>query len=355
MSVYNGDIFLQECIDGINKQTFKDYEIIVVDDGSSDRTPDILSNWRRQNDRVHIITRPNGGLTTALNLAISKSKGKYLARHDADDISSPYRIEQQVSFLESKKDAVLIGTHVVEFSDTHSLISLYCPPDDPKFIRDTLRTGENPLVHGSIMFRKEVYEKLSEGYRFRYCQDYDLYLRLSAFGNIRIVPEVLYCFRNHLLRSTIQAKSLKPRIVKLIMQVNGLIPWDSDCKSIIENYQNNEPLWKILEEHIIRNTPTSKGKMKAQYYMSLIGDELEKNKKITALFYALKAMLACPTWWKTWFSLPYACIGIILPRSLIGQWRGKSTIARYRKPCHGTHISDVIAVQNSPKNLFIQS
>ena len=342
ISVYNGEHFLPECIIGINEQTFSDYEVIVVDDGSRDGTSDILYKWSKENDRVHVLTRENGGLTSALNLAISYTTGQYLARHDADDISSPYRIEQQVSFLNAHQDAVLVGSHCVEFADKQSLIAVYCPPDDSKFISESLRKGENPLVHGSVIMRKAAFEQLSEGYRFRYSQDYDLYLRISYFGDLRIVPEVLYGLRNHPSRTAIQSRAIKSHIRKLIMQVNGLIPWDAESEAIIANYRNKKPLWRALQEHIIQSIRTpSEDKLKAQYFMSMSGDNLERNQRTAALVCVVKAIGFCPTWWKTWLSLPYAFIGIILPRTIICRWRSRSTISRYRRPCYAASLNAI--------------
>jgi glycosyltransferase involved in cell wall biosynthesis len=344
ISAYNGEVFLPECIDGINAQTFQDYEVIVVDDGSDDGTSDILQKWSKENDRVRVLRRKNDGLTSALNLAISHARGKFLARHDADDISSPYRIERQVKFLEDNKDAVLAGSYCVEFTDMHSLISLYCPPDDSEFFKETLRKEGNPLIHGSIMFPKSAFDKLSEGYRFQYSQDYDLYLRLSSLGNLRVVPNVLYGLRNHPSRTAIQSRYLKTHISKLIKQVNGLIPWDSESEAIIRNYGGTEPDWRVLQERIIKSIPVAKeDKIKAQYIMSMIGDNLEKSARIVSIACAIKAISTCPAWWKTWLSLPYAAMGTVLPHSLIGRWRGRSIWSSYRKPCHAATLNEIFA------------
>jgi glycosyltransferase involved in cell wall biosynthesis len=342
ISVYNGEVFLPECIDGINAQTFQDYEVIVVNDGSTDGTSDILYKWSKENDRVHVLRRENDGLTSALNLAISHARGKYLVRHDADDISSPFRLECQLAFVEANKDAVLVGSYCVEFTDTQSLTSLYCPPDGPTLILEILCKEGSPLVHGSIMFRKSAFDKLSDGYRFQYSQDYDLYLRLSTLGNLGVVPYVLYGLRNNSSRISMKVRVLRPRIRRLIMQINGLIPWDSESEAIIRNYGGAEPDWRVLQELIIESIPVAKeDKIKAQYLMSMVGDNLEKNERTASLVCAIKAISVCPAWWKTWLSLPYAAMGTVLPRSMIGRWRGRSIRACYRKPCHAATLNEI--------------
>jgi len=342
MSVYNEEEFLCECIDGINAQTYPDYEVIVIDDGSTDKTSDILYSWSTENDRVRIITRKNEGLTSALNLAISLARGEYLARHDADDISAPNRLEEQVEFLDRHSDVVLVGSHVVEFEKKQSLITLYMPPDSHEFIVNTLHKGENPLVHGSIMLRKSAFKKLSEGYRFRYSQDYDLYLRMLHLGDLRIIPEVLYALRSHSSRIGVKARVFRRPIRKLIMQMNGLIPWDPKSESIIANYKGDKPLWQVLEERLTQTLSIpSKKKMYAQHFMTMIGDNLEKDRRINALTSALNAIKNCPVWPKSWLSLPYALIGILLPRSIIAQWRSRSTLGKYRTPCQVNSLEEV--------------
>lgn len=342
ISAYNGEEFLPECIAGIDAQTFHGYEVIVVDDGSTDGTSEILYRWSRENDRVRVLSRKNDGLTSALNLAISHARGKYLARHDADDISSPYRIERQVSFLDSHPDAALVGSHVVEFNNSVSLISKYIPPDDHNFIVDLLHKGENPIVHGSVLIRKKAFDKLQEGYRFLYSQDYDLYLRILSIGEIRIVPSVMYALRNHTSRTAIQSRKIKRHIKNLIMQVNGIIPFDFINKKIISSHSADKRQWEAMQSRIIQGiSADTKDKVDAQYMMSLIGDNLERNHNADALIYSVRSIATCPGWWKTWLSLPYAFIGTMLPGSIRGKWRGKSFISNYRKPCHALSLDEI--------------
>jgi glycosyltransferase involved in cell wall biosynthesis len=344
ISVYNDEQYLPDCITGINGQTYPDYEVIVVDDGSDDGTEHVLHQWKKENDRVHIIRRENQGITSALNLAISHARGHYLARHDGDDISSPYRIAEQVRFMNAHPGTVLAGTHCVEFADQDSPIALYCPPGDEQFTVNTLLKGENPFVHGSIVMRRAAFDKLHDGYRFTYCQDYDLYLRMSSLGEMHIIPEVLYALRNHPTRTFIQKRSIKKHIFKLIMQVNGVLPPDSG--SIAESAAPSEgkTSWQTLEKNIIQSTEAvNEKRIEAQYLMSLTGDNLERGNRLNALSCALKSVSACPTWWKTWLSVPYAAMGAVIPHSMIGQWRGRSSVSRYRKTCKGKSLSEIIS------------
>jgi glycosyltransferase involved in cell wall biosynthesis len=96
--VYNGERFLREAVESILNQTFEDFEFIIINDGSTDRTGEILNSYK--DERLKIFNQPNRGLTKSLNRALKLSQGKYIARQDADDISEPNRLEVQVTYLE---------------------------------------------------------------------------------------------------------------------------------------------------------------------------------------------------------------------------------------------------------------
>lgn len=344
MSVHNGEMFLPDCIEGINRQTFSDYEVIVVDDGSTDGTLNLLSEWKKENDRVRLIRKEHEGLTSALNLAVSHAKGRYLARHDADDISSPHRLKQQYQFLEKYTEAVVAGSHWVDITDSGLPIALYCLPDNPEFIIDILHNGSNPLVHGSVLIRKTAFERLAEGYRFRYCQDFDLYLRLRFLGELRIVPEILYALRNNPSRTAIRSRFLKHKIITLIRQVHGLRPWDRKSTRLMADYNGTKPLWQILQEHILQHNPDEpENKIKARYFMSLIGDNFERNRGLASFTYAIKAIAVFPGWGKVWLALPYAVIGSVLPASLRNIWRGRSLFAKYKKSCDAVILEEIFS------------
>lgn len=107
MSVYNGERYLGEAVESIFNQTFSDFEFIIINDGSTDRTPEILTEI--DDPRAKVINQPNRGLTASLNRAIRLAKGEYIARMDADDISEPTRLERQVEVLDRDPDVVLVA------------------------------------------------------------------------------------------------------------------------------------------------------------------------------------------------------------------------------------------------------
>ena len=184
MGVYNVatlPVFLSS-IHSILHQTFPDFEFIICDDGSTDTTPDILRRIARSDRRIRLITNDvNLGLAASLNRCIGISRGHFIARQDADDISDLERFEKQIAFLEMNKSIGFLGTNVRLFDASGiwgERILEKCPT---KY--DFLFTA--PFVHGSIMFRKETLEKV-RGYRVaketRRTEDYDLEMRLYAQG-----------------------------------------------------------------------------------------------------------------------------------------------------------------------------
>ncbi|MEA2735824.1 MAG: hypothetical protein QOE14_2275, partial [Humisphaera sp.] len=113
MPVYNAARYLAEAVESILAQTFRDFEFVIVDDGSTDRSPAMLDEYAKRDSRIRIIRRPNTGIVGALNDAIAESKAALIARMDADDVSLPDRLEKQVAYLRDHAECVALGSRVV--------------------------------------------------------------------------------------------------------------------------------------------------------------------------------------------------------------------------------------------------
>ncbi|MBI2868950.1 MAG: glycosyltransferase [Chloroflexi bacterium] len=199
MSVYNGARFLPEALESVAGQTFKDFEFLVVNDGSTDDSPEIIRAF--PDPRFRLISNPeNIGLTRSLNRAIALARGSYIARQDADDFSLPQRLEEQVKYLENHRDVALLGTSVRVIDElTGETRDITAAADPAPGLR-----RQNQFYHGSVMFRKGVVAGLG-GYNelFRYGQDYELWLRIAAQHRVANLGRVLYVFRLH--RESIRA------------------------------------------------------------------------------------------------------------------------------------------------------
>jgi glycosyltransferase involved in cell wall biosynthesis len=190
MSVFNGETELAAGLGSILTQTLRELELIIVDDGSTDGSGDILA--AASDPRVRVITQVNSGLTVALNRAATTARGEYLARMDVGDYSLPERLEKQLDFLERHQEIAACGTRTAWTDPAGEVIGTSQVITNPVAIRRGL-LKMNLLSHGSVMIRRSAFEEAG-GYReyFRYAQDYDLWLRLSEQQQLSNLEEVLY-------------------------------------------------------------------------------------------------------------------------------------------------------------------
>lgn len=198
LPVYNADLFLEESIQSILGQFYSDIELIVVNDGSSDRSADIISGWAAKDVRLKVFNQQNAGLVSALNKGIELANGKYIARMDADDIAVPDRLGKQVAYLEANPDISVLGTQMEIFGDDVKKYKRSKYPTQPSRVLKELQAGRNPICHPSVMMRRSTLNDIG-GYRsfFTSAEDYDLWLRLSEVSGIANLPEVLLRYRQH--------------------------------------------------------------------------------------------------------------------------------------------------------------
>jgi len=193
MSTHNDEAFVGEAVASILGQTFADFELIVVDDGSTDGTAQVLGGFA--DPRLQVVRQDNTGLTRALNAALARARGEYIARQDADDRSAPNRLEAQVQFLDAHAHAALVGCQAAVIDEDGDRIGAVAVETDPGRI-DAQLPVENQFVHGALMMRRALLQA-GGGYRetFRYAQDYDLVLRWQGGGILANLPQELYAHR----------------------------------------------------------------------------------------------------------------------------------------------------------------
>lgn len=205
ISVYNGGEYLIDSLDSIKNQTFRDFEVVIVDDGSTDRSLEIIEQFKKDvGFTVKVITHVNIGLTKSLNVGIEKCSGKYVVRQDADDLSKCDRlmvlhkhINEKSEFICSK--AVVFGINKTRNELPSSLYN-YCP-----FSPSILAYG-NLHIHGSFCIKRAVLEKYRYNEVFKCAQDFDLLARLVTGGvKMEYLPVVLYSLR--ISESSISARN----------------------------------------------------------------------------------------------------------------------------------------------------
>ncbi len=198
MTVYNGESHLAQAIDSVRQQSMLDFELLIIDDGSDDLTPQILSEAQKDEPRIQVISRPRLGVRPILlNLAIANARGKYIAILDADDMAEPYRLEKQVAFLEKHPDVGLLGTTCKFLNETTGRETVRRSPLTDSELRKSFLRG-NPIVHSSIMAPRQVINAIG-GYNeaFRLSEDYELYIRIATLYQIAILPDILTIKRFH--------------------------------------------------------------------------------------------------------------------------------------------------------------
>lgn len=178
MAVHDGEHVVSAALESIAAQTWRDWEAVVVDDGSTDGTPAVLRSWAERDRRVRVLRRDiNRGLASSLNHAFAHARGDLLARMDDDDVSFPQRLERQVDFLDTHPQVAVVGTgaEMVD-GDGTPLGTLLLPERHEELAARIYRT--NPLIHPSVMLRRSFLVAL-DGYdaRLRRAEDADLWLR----------------------------------------------------------------------------------------------------------------------------------------------------------------------------------
>ncbi len=197
MSAFNDEKFLIESLESIISQTYVDFELILFDDGSTDATPAIIKEYAGKDKRIiPIFNERNLGLTVNLNRGIQLSRGTFIARMDADDISMPSRFEKQVSFLDLNPEIDLVGSASADINNEGIEIQLRTVPEKHEDIINLLPKA-NPITHSAVMFRKKSFESIdfyNESYRT--IQDYEMWFRAAGKGlKFHNMREVLLKYR----------------------------------------------------------------------------------------------------------------------------------------------------------------
>ena len=193
MPVYNGEKYLDESIQSILNQTYKDFELIIINDGSADNSLEIIEKYKQLDKRIVVISRENKGLIKSLNEAIEQSKGSYIARMDADDISLPTRFEEQLKFMKDEK-LDMCGSWVEPFENDKSF-DIWKYPENHNNISFRLFFVSS-FAHPSVMFKSDVFKVLK--YENEVAEDYRLWCDMVINGfKLGNIQKVLLKYRFH--------------------------------------------------------------------------------------------------------------------------------------------------------------
>lgn len=239
LPVYNAQAFLRESIDSILEQSFTNFELIIINDGSTDNSLNIIQSY--SDKRIKIIDQKNAGLPISLNRAISVAKGEYIARQDADDISLPNRLIEQAAYLDTHPSCALLGTWADILVNNSSTDRSLQHPHLNGDIKLKLLFF-NCFVHSSVMIRKSALEKsgLYPEERDKFPpEDYDLWLRISKYFEVANLPKALLQYRelpNSISRTRLQIMQERAELMSLnaIKDILGETYKDEDIADLIK-------------------------------------------------------------------------------------------------------------------------
>jgi Glycosyltransferases involved in cell wall biogenesis len=202
LPVFNCERYLEEAIESILGQTYPNFELIVIDDGSTDRSGSISDEFAAKEPRIRVIHQKNAGIAAALNAGIALASGEYIARMDGDDVALPTRFERQVDVLEENPAIVLLGCVCHTIDAQGNMWEPALSKSEPLTIAEAQLDSFPPLIHQvchpSVMVRTAAVRQIG-GYKsaYDYAEDYDLYLRIAALGAIGELNEPLLLYRKH--------------------------------------------------------------------------------------------------------------------------------------------------------------
>jgi len=193
MPAYNDAAFVAEALDSVLAQTFTGFEFVIVDDGSTDATGEVIAACAAKDARIRVLTNErNLGIVAALNRGLDACRGRYVARMDADDVALPDRLAKQTARMDADAGVVALGGAIehIDASGADTGVCRRCATGGSML-------AANPLLHPTVMIRREVLETHHLRYqeRFRYAEDYFLWLQLSRFGRLGAADEVVLKYR----------------------------------------------------------------------------------------------------------------------------------------------------------------
>lgn len=217
MTIYNPGLYLTKAVDSLLAQTHRNFELIAIENGSTDGAKEIIRDYAVADPRLKVFDLPsNIGRTTALNLGLSHAAGEFIAVLDADDMARPTRLEKQISYLRANPQVVVLGTCADFVNHEGKLIEIFRPPLEPDLVRQSL-IWQNPFVHSSVMYRRLLALEVG-GYpiNYPYGHDYALWLALASQGNFANLPERLAVWHIHQTNTSLQPAITLSRLAEII-------------------------------------------------------------------------------------------------------------------------------------------
>jgi glycosyltransferase involved in cell wall biosynthesis len=199
LPVYNAERYLAQALESVLAQTFTDFELLVLNDGSSDGSAAIIDRLVREDDRCRVLAWPNRGLVASLNAGLAAARGEIILRMDSDDVCRPERFERQIDYLDANTDCVAIGAKVMLIDpEGLPIMAMGLLQRHAQIDRGNLAGNGSMICHPAVAIRASALRRV-EGYRaeYEYAEDLDLFLRLAEIGQLANLDEILLDYRQH--------------------------------------------------------------------------------------------------------------------------------------------------------------
>jgi glycosyltransferase involved in cell wall biosynthesis len=300
MAVHNAERYLDAAVQSVRNQNLRDFEFIIIDDGSTDSSGEKLESHARMDSRIRVFFRQNKGLTASLNEALKLAQGEFIARMDGDDVALPDRLKLQVEYLRAHPQVALLGGAYELIDDAGRMLTTVVPSTDDATLQEQALSGRTPICHPLAMFRREAAIKVG-GYdeEFVVAQDLDLWLKLGEVGQLAAVPDVLLRYRQHEQSVSEKKQALQVRNMKLACE-------RAYARRGIQREFMGESGWR----------PTSGRRSRYEYALRYGWWAFNSGQRKTAIIYGMKAITALP-WSSAGWKL-VVCAAIKRPERITG-------------------------------------
>lgn len=282
LPVFNAASFVASAVESVLTQTYGDFELIIIDDGSTDSSLEILQRLAARDNRIRLSSRENRGIVLTLSEMLAQAQGDLIARMDADDICRPHRLERQKAYLDAHPECVALGSRSL-FIDPEGLpIFEFMEYFSHEDIDRALMMPIIGILHPTLMARRSAIEAVG-GYRSGYphVEDLDLFLRLAEIGRLANLPEVLLHYRNHL-------SSVSHR--------NAVAQSAAGHEAVREACRRRGLRWQAAEHNATVVVPETKTDLHRKWAWLALG----AGHKSTAKKHALRALLGQPISKRNW-------------------------------------------------------
>ncbi|QDU34453.1 Putative glycosyltransferase EpsE [Poriferisphaera corsica] len=285
MPVYNAQDYLTEAIESILNQTSSDFELICINDGSTDDSLSILNGYQKCDPRIIVLSQENQGVVGSRNNALTHAKGEFIALMDADDLCDPTRFEKQIGFLKANPDHVAVGSYLIRSDPYGSPAGMQKPPLNHETIESALIQGDGSAITQATMMIRTHALKAINGWspEYNFVEDLDMQIRLSELGKLANLPEALFTYRRHMNSFCFRNyKSMTTQIADILNQAYKR-----------RNLDKQVTLYQVRPDLNQKHNP-------ADIYRNWAYHAIENRNRLIACKHALNALRRDPFNTKSW-------------------------------------------------------